>query len=123
MKEDLPSADNLIEMSNNGEFGKLLVHRFGGQRGRTYPREDSEFLIVYENEDKVPSAEQVSKLITEQCERLGYEVQKSDLTGKDLWTCTIIVPYDNRVVMNVVVTVPYPFTGRDIALRMTTELI
>lgn len=121
MKEDLPSAHDLIDMSNNGEFGKLLAHRFGGKRGHTYPRADSEFLIEFKSENKVPSAEQVCNLITEHCERLGYEVQKSDLTGKDLWTCTIIVPYDDRVVMNVVVTVQYPFAGKNNALRMTTE--
>ncbi len=108
-------------MSNNGEFGKLLVHRFGGQRGRTYPREDSEFLIAYDNEEKVPTAEQVRNLITEHCESLEYEVQKSDLTGRDLWTCTITVPHDDRTVMNVVVTVRYPFAGKNNAIRVTTE--
>ncbi len=121
----MASAKELDDLFNAGELGKLLVKAFHGERGRVYPNQDLEFLIVFENEKKTPSVEAIAKTVAEHYRAIGYKVEPSEHRKKDCFEA--IISFDREkgegCVFGVAITTPYPFDSKHASLRAVCQRI
>lgn len=80
----MPSFEELVKSNDRGDLGAMLAKQFGGERGRTYPRGDSEFIIGFASEEQVPSVAQLRLAVTTFYEQLGYAVEMSNGSPPDM---------------------------------------
>lgn len=123
----MPSIAELVELTNQGEIGKLLAREFKGERGHTYPRQDSDLIITFASEEATPFTYAILKCVTKHFSRLGYSLSLHEPQSSDCLEATIFVEKDGRREdgsIHVVITTHYPFPapgeGRA-SLRITTE--
>ena len=82
-------------MSNAGALGTLLVEKFGGERGRCYPNQDSEFLIVFENEKGAPNHDAIAQTVEAYYTALGYKFEREQ-SSTALLPMLVLLPEDEE---------------------------
>ncbi|MEK9131495.1 MAG: hypothetical protein AAB447_01150 [Patescibacteria group bacterium] len=116
-------AAGLVQMSNAGALGTLLVEKFGGERGRCYPNQDSEFLIVFENEKGVPNHDAIAQTVEAYYTALGYKFEREQ-SSTALLPMLVLLPEDEEWgVFNIIISAPYPWNGGHASMRVTTSLV
>ena len=125
----MPSRNELIELFQNGELSKLLAQRFQGQI-RTYPTKemkDSDFLVVFESEEKTPDAKKITETVTKFYADKGYEVKPDDNSDSNYFGALIFYNRNAReaTCISVSITTRY-FTSEKsgyASLRATCEIL
>lgn len=80
----MPSFKKLVESNDRGDLGAMLAKQFGGERGRTYPRGDSEFIVGFASEEQTPSIDQLRQAVAIFYGQLGYAVEMSKGSPPDV---------------------------------------
>ena len=117
----MASAQELAALFNDGELGKLLVARFGGELGHLNLNKDSDFLLVFKDKGEVPEEEAIVAAVRQHYGGLGYMVE---LRGS-VKACTLVVRYENQselCLVNIAITTHYPFNGGHACLRATCTI-
>ena len=70
----MASNQELVQLFNKGELGRLLARELNGERGRVYPNEDSDLVITFESEAVTPSNYIIAITIERHFRGLGYTV-------------------------------------------------
>lgn len=81
----MASIRELIDSNNRGELGAMLASRFKGERGRTYPRGDSEFMVGFPSEEETPPVEALKLAIVEFYTGLGYQIEVAEQSPSDMF--------------------------------------
>lgn len=117
----MASLKGLVDSNNNGELGKMLAQKFNGECGRTYPRQDADLIIVFESEEKTPSAKDIEGAVTEFYTKLGYQVEKGDCPP-DMFEAAVFCGEKVGGAIFVVISTNYPLDGTRNHLRVTTDV-
>lgn len=88
----MPSFEELVESNNRGDLGAMLAEQFGGERGRVYPRQDSEFIIRFPSKEQTPSVEQLRRAVVSFYEGLGYVVKMGAAGLSDMLDFFVFCP-------------------------------
>ncbi len=114
----MASAKELVALFNNGELGKLLVQKFGGELGHTPPNKDADFLVVFKNEADVPEPAVVKTVVEDHYRKLGYPI-KSESYSNGSTAFAIVL---DEVIIAITITTRYPFDGKHASIRATSIL-
>ncbi len=115
----MASFKELVDLLEKGEIGKLLETTFQGKRGRTFPNKDSDLLVVFENEEKTPTAQQICDTICPHFQRLGYETLRTHVSER-LFETSLQTTSGDEGFIAVTISTRYPFDGHHASLRITT---
>ena len=122
----MASIKELVGLFNHGELGKLLARTFNGERGRVYPREDSDLIITFRSESETPSAEAIGQAVAKHFTGLGYVVIPDARQGMGCFQATVYAGSKEDFCVYVVVTTHYPFPAPgqgNASLRITSTFI
>jgi len=120
----MPSNQELVEMFNRGELGKFLAERFNGERGRVFPREDSDFLVVFPSEEVTPEIDDLKTAVIELYERKGYYITITNCENDNL---SALIHFNNdpaegHVFITITTHFPFPAPGQGTAsLRVSSQ--
>lgn len=115
MKESLKS------LQDRGALGDILVEKFGGERGETPPSRDSDFLILYENDSRVPTATAIRLVVDTFFQSRGFTIMRPSLTDTSYVVSAEDFSKDGLgIVVNITVGFPWGHSNRSI--RVTTEV-
>ena len=121
----MASNEELNEMFNRGDLGAFLVERFQGNLGFLYPRKDSDFIVTFKSEEKVPPVDSLENALRLFYSEKGYYI--ANLQKHDENSLEFGVYFDDvtRFSIFVVITTnypnPQPMTGAT-SLRVTTVI-
>jgi len=122
----MASEEKLIELNNQGDLGRMLAERFGGELGYVQPRQDSDLMIGFESRAKTPTAQAIREVVVEHYTRLGYEVHVPGLQSPDAFDAFVFFgAKGERVEVYVNISTFYPLVPGDghNHLRLTTTLM
>ena len=117
----MATYDQLLSLLEKGEIGKLLAKKFSGERGRAYPNEDLDVLVVFPSEEQTPSAESIQRLLREHFTSLGYVFEDVPNARRDSVQAYVYLPGRKRDGMvSICITTNYPFDEKRASLRLNT---
>jgi hypothetical protein len=119
----MSTPQKLVQLSNDGELGRLLAEKFNGQVGHTSGRKDADFLVIFESEEKTPVVEKISEIITGHYTGLGFKVKVVYAFAGELSLMIICDESQGLAYFTVTITTLYPHGGRANTLRATTHMV
>lgn len=119
----MASLKDLLELSIQGDIGKLLIKTFGGELGRLLPRKDNEFLVVYPEGTKAPEATSIAKTVETHYRSLGY-ILDPIWVKNNCFQANVTLDGDEKFrCLAVVITTHFPFSGHHRCLAVATNPI
>ncbi len=111
----MASKEELANLFANGNLGKLLANKFHGTRGRLYPKQDFELLVVFSADIGAPTLEVVEAAVVECYSAHGYLVKidgrtENELSGTVSYQETC--PSDPVSAVHFSIRNDYPYPGR-----------
>jgi hypothetical protein len=122
MNNTRKTFENLKELFRTGTLGKLLTEQFNGKRGRVYPNEDAEFLIIFKSNEETPNGQEVREVVLRHYTELGFNVESDGEDSCQGFTFTTLDSEANGKWIWVVISTNYPFDGHNSTLKITTEI-
>ena len=120
------SMQELVELNNQGDLGKMLAMKFQGERGHLCPRKDADLMIGFKSKAETPGATIIGEAVMEHYTKLGYVVEPSKSHGAkgNCFEAKIIPDPRRHEFVHIVITTFYPPTMGDEHnhLRITTTL-
>jgi hypothetical protein len=113
--------ENLKQLQDRGALGGMLVEKFGGERGSTSPSQDSDFLIIYKDESRVPTALAIRLEVDTFFQSRGFTMMRPSLTDN---TYTVSAEDLSKEGLGLVIniTVGYPWGSTHNSIRVTTQI-
>ena len=124
----MTSKEELVKLFKKGELGELLVRAFGGDRICAGPSKDSNFLIIFESNEKTPSVESIAKTVVHHYQSIGYEVRQNYEGNPDVFGAFILCYRDGipECVFWVLITTHWQYEAvgdKHSSLRAVCEII
>lgn len=113
--------ENLKELQDRGALGDTLVEKFGGERGSTSPSQDSDFLIIYKDESRVPTAPAIRLEVDTFFQSRGFTMMRPSLTDNTYAVSAEDLSKDG-LGLAINITVGYPWGSTHNSIKVTTQI-
>jgi hypothetical protein len=121
----MPKSKKLAQSYSDGDLGKLLAEKFNGKVGYSSGREDSNFLVVFQDEVSTPGIFEIEEVIREYCRQLDLEIlnpNREVVVGNTL----ALIARDRldpwSAFLQIAISTNYPYKGMTNAIRVTTQV-